>query len=59
MNLPLAVFAVEAMSITILATLGLMATTLVALSTIALIAFAWNRGKGIQSRTGRDRYPIQ
>ena len=50
LNLPLAVFAVEAMSITILATLGLMTTTLVALSTVALIAFVFNRGKGIHDR---------
>jgi hypothetical protein len=33
-----------------------MTTTLVAISTVALIAFAWNRGKSIQARTGRDRY---
>ena len=47
LNLPLAVFAVEALSITLLTTLGIMTTTLVAISSAALIAFAWDRGKGL------------
>ena len=54
LNLPLAVFAVEALSITLLTTLGIMTTTLVAISSAALIAFAWDRGKGLQARAGRD-----
>jgi len=51
LNLPLAVFAVEALSITVLTTLGLMTTTLVAISTFALIAFAWSRGRDLRART--------
>jgi hypothetical protein len=55
LSLPIAVFAIEAMSLTILTTLGLMTTTLVVISAVALIAFVWNRGKGIPARTVRDR----
>ena len=40
LSLPLAIFAIEVMSITIFTALGLMTTTLVAISTVALIAFA-------------------
>ena len=54
LNLPLAIFAVETMCLVVLTTLGLMTPTLVALSTVALIAFTWNRGKGIQAHTVRD-----
>jgi hypothetical protein len=55
LNLPLAVFTVEALSITLLTTLGLMTTTLVAISSVAMAAFVWNRSKGIQARTGSTR----
>ncbi len=55
LSLPLAVFAIEAMSLTILTTLGLMMTTLVAISTVALIVFVWNRRKDIRARNGLDR----
>ena len=55
LSLPLAVFAIEAMFLTILTTLGLMTTTLVTMSSVALIALAWNRGKGIAARTVRDK----
>ena len=51
LSLPLAVFAVEAMSFAILSTLGFMATTLVAISIVALVAFAWSRGRGFRVRT--------
>ncbi len=55
LSLPIVVFAIEAMSLTILTTLGLMTTTIVVISAVALIAFVWNRGKGIQALTVHDR----
>jgi hypothetical protein len=54
LSLPLIIFVIEAMSIVILSTLGLMATTLVTISTVALVAFTWSRLGGTRLRRGRD-----
>ena len=43
LNLPLAIFAVETMCLVVFTTLGLVAATIVTISTAVLIVQAWKR----------------